>query len=731
MPEKVRIALVMNGGVSLAVWMGGVTHEIDRLRTTPADGTGPWGKILAAADRQVEVDLVAGSSAGGLNGAMLATAIARGGDLPLLLGMWRAQARLQSGKLRRRDPGDSVNSILDGQFFRDSLTTVMNGISATQPGGSDVTLLVTSSALQGSSRAVTDACGVAFRAADHRRVYRFRRRQGGRTWDATVGALAPGPVNEFEPPVDGSDPLVLAARASAGFPVAFEPLKETPALHRLNVVDSDGEPAWLMDGGVLDNAPFGPVLEELAQRPRVDAGPRWVVYVVPGMGAPPAATPASPNPEPPAWTSVLASVLSLSRESDLRSDVASVSERHREAHRTVARPDELIQMEQGLAGLPWPQAHALAAELIPVYRRTTAIETVTNVLVQQGTIQVTARPVDPQDVEAVLALNPFWIPADLETKRTMGSPAAGQWQWGVGRAGQMAAWISRAVRDLPPSPDVAEAISSIAALQEDILALEGGIGAVHAAVFAQRKPITGNLAAFNQGVIGSALLPSLTAAMDAIIQWWSTASGLTVAECRSRLLTVEVLSHALSWGQPKAPPFDLVLLSPATPEGPWLRPFETRCSLSELPHWPNPKLYGDRFMNFGAFARDSFKDWDWMWGRLDGAITLAKALLPADLPDARRVQLIDALVDEILVDCEVTREAVYERCVEVLGMRPGALIASARDSGETELNGLIDDAASMLSHNPAVESVPRVVRWVIRALLKPVAPAVKWVAGRL
>lgn len=29
MPEKVRIALVMNGGVSLAVWMGGVTHEID------------------------------------------------------------------------------------------------------------------------------------------------------------------------------------------------------------------------------------------------------------------------------------------------------------------------------------------------------------------------------------------------------------------------------------------------------------------------------------------------------------------------------------------------------------------------------------------------------------------------------------------------------------------------------------------------------------------------------
>jgi hypothetical protein len=29
---EVRLALVLNGGVSLAVWMGGVTHEIDLLR---------------------------------------------------------------------------------------------------------------------------------------------------------------------------------------------------------------------------------------------------------------------------------------------------------------------------------------------------------------------------------------------------------------------------------------------------------------------------------------------------------------------------------------------------------------------------------------------------------------------------------------------------------------------------------------------------------------------------
>ena len=30
--HEIRIALVLNGGVSLAVWMGGVTHELDLIR---------------------------------------------------------------------------------------------------------------------------------------------------------------------------------------------------------------------------------------------------------------------------------------------------------------------------------------------------------------------------------------------------------------------------------------------------------------------------------------------------------------------------------------------------------------------------------------------------------------------------------------------------------------------------------------------------------------------------
>jgi hypothetical protein len=32
--KQIRYAVVLNGGVSLAVWMGGVIHELNRLRVS-------------------------------------------------------------------------------------------------------------------------------------------------------------------------------------------------------------------------------------------------------------------------------------------------------------------------------------------------------------------------------------------------------------------------------------------------------------------------------------------------------------------------------------------------------------------------------------------------------------------------------------------------------------------------------------------------------------------------
>ena len=97
MREELRMALVLNGGVSLAVWMGGVVHELDLLRRASAGELDPaqrpraydrdvfdrWGALSRSGGRErtVVVNVIAGTSAGGLNGALLATAVANRGTL--------------------------------------------------------------------------------------------------------------------------------------------------------------------------------------------------------------------------------------------------------------------------------------------------------------------------------------------------------------------------------------------------------------------------------------------------------------------------------------------------------------------------------------------------------------------------------------------------------------------------------------------------------------------------
>src|SRR3954470_21294168 len=70
--EEVRLALALNGGVSLAVWMGGCAVELDRARRThySADGApaqrGIYQALCDAFRRELVVDVMSGSSAGGI-----------------------------------------------------------------------------------------------------------------------------------------------------------------------------------------------------------------------------------------------------------------------------------------------------------------------------------------------------------------------------------------------------------------------------------------------------------------------------------------------------------------------------------------------------------------------------------------------------------------------------------------------------------------------------------------
>src|SRR6478609_7574141 len=113
---ELRLALVCYGGVSLAIYMHGVTKELHKLVAASRrfDELGPaaanpfdratdteyaYFETLSDLARRnelysVNIDVVAGTSAGGINGVCLAKAIARNGSQDALTKLWIDEADL-------------------------------------------------------------------------------------------------------------------------------------------------------------------------------------------------------------------------------------------------------------------------------------------------------------------------------------------------------------------------------------------------------------------------------------------------------------------------------------------------------------------------------------------------------------------------------------------------------------------------------------------------------------
>jgi patatin-related protein len=187
MPREVRLALVINGGVSLAIWMGGVVGEIDALRraaNAPDEDDDCevvfWRDLLRCLGLRVVVDVIAGTSAGGINGALLATAIARQSRLPPLRGTWIMLARYEQDLLIKRH-AEQTRSVLDGGFFlrkvRETIVAIGAGERVSPAGltSPDVTLFMTGTALVGDNTEYVDEDGQRFTATDHRIRFSFRR----------------------------------------------------------------------------------------------------------------------------------------------------------------------------------------------------------------------------------------------------------------------------------------------------------------------------------------------------------------------------------------------------------------------------------------------------------------------------------------------------------------------------------------------------------------------------
>ncbi|WP_373488438.1 patatin-like protein [Blastomonas sp.] len=348
--KELRIALVCYGGISLAVYMHGITKEIWRgtrasrnfhAGDPPASGSqGVYRDLIEqiAARAQVKLrllpDIIAGASAGGINGVFLAQALASGQSLEPLTRLWLECADIDQLLdpdarpwsrftkfwaqplvwLLLRKPGGTLDRTVapdaraevrtklsrlvrarwfappfSGTGFSRLLYEATEAMAASPAGpklipiGQPLDLFVTVTDFKGHLERLRLNSPAEVVETEHRLSIGFRYLRG------RDDALA--------------DPaeLVFAARATASFPGAFPPFnvgeldrmlsakaklwpgRETflqrifPQQYR----DDEAESIILIDGSVLANAPFAQAIDALKNRPAHREVDRRFVYVDP------------------------------------------------------------------------------------------------------------------------------------------------------------------------------------------------------------------------------------------------------------------------------------------------------------------------------------------------------------------------------------------------------------------------------------------------------------------
>ena len=369
--KELRIALVCFGGVSLAVYMHGISKEILKLvrascglhaiadrgrRATAAflDDADPenreydtesiYFELLREIGRKVElrviVDIIAGASAGGINGTMLARALSH--DLPMgpQRNLWLENADVtvllspeakasawskwflkpviwgaaRAGMLGARPDNEvrqKVSLFVRSRWFKPPLDgVVMNELmynavtsmgkprkptSSLLPSGQSLDLFVTLTDYHGYHQLVHIHDPPLIHELEHHHVLHFtyRRRSGGEV------------ASDFD--LDNAPALAFAARATSSFPGAFPPARiveldklaaerDDPWPRRSDFIegnfrdhaqaDVDPVTASFIDGAVLNNRPFREAIAAIHGRPAYRQVDRRLVYIDPDPAPP-------------------------------------------------------------------------------------------------------------------------------------------------------------------------------------------------------------------------------------------------------------------------------------------------------------------------------------------------------------------------------------------------------------------------------------------------------------
>jgi patatin-related protein len=318
-PEReLRLAVVMYGGVSLAVYMNGVAQELlnlvratapdlkdptccaalysdDKIRESSTeiyreiarlplkDDSAPTSAAIGPIRQRVVIDILTGTSAGGINAIFLAKALANEQSLDDIASLWETEAdidklindRHSRKKMPKLPRTVSPRSLLNSRRMYAKLLEAFNKMGqesakTSHPLVDELDLFVTATDLEGLPVYLQLGGGEIAEERRHRKAFRLRfGRSAGR--------------NDF---TKADNPfLAFIARCTSSFPFAFEPMQFSQAMEgkldtkrwarhfsEYSASESQDQIAEREiarpygDGGYLDNKPFGYAIDTIAAR---------------------------------------------------------------------------------------------------------------------------------------------------------------------------------------------------------------------------------------------------------------------------------------------------------------------------------------------------------------------------------------------------------------------------------------------------------------------------------
>lgn len=411
--RELRAAVVCYGGVSLAIYMYGNVRELHHLALASSAlecdaGQDPrfcgtvqpgmaYGALPSSAKpyyealvklwdddpeevrTRVVVDIVSGTSAGGINGIFLAKALTHNRSIEGLRQLWFEEAdikKLATGRpwwLRAPLRVLRGKSALGGDSWLKELHGALKGMDAPDKAGQPalpsllwldqpLDLLVTSTDFYGTERPIEvgDPPIVSELRYDH--VYRFSAWRNGS-----------GSVQRSEFQQKDNVALAFAGRSSASFPVAFpaipieqlkkalsDPTLDTAALadrfFRDRIVDLQdatkddfAKHLFLVDGGVLNNYPFSIAHRRVSGRSPSLETRRVFLYLEPDPRVPSALSAFQGQGDPKALQMFWGARSSIPSAQPIAQDLLEIHEHNLR----VRRISEIIRQDERRAQEEW------------------------------------------------------------------------------------------------------------------------------------------------------------------------------------------------------------------------------------------------------------------------------------------------------------------------------------------------------------------------------------------